>query len=473
MDTNGFVFWDTETTGLDKAFHVPVEIGGLITDGDLVPSRSFELESRPPKFVLPDPGALVTTGRSISELHARDLSCYAATQKFAAEVRSVTPTCFVTYNGVSFDDPLIQHTLFRNLHDPYLMMKGGNRRLDLLNVMRLMHSLGLGSLVVPTNGSGKSVFKLDQLARLNGFRESGAHSAAVDTRALLHLTLLVREKSPAIWQRALSVWSRKDSVRDLLLGNEVVIQFEWNWQKAKPVFKALMPISPGRSYAGEFLCLDLECEPSDYAALSPEEFVQEITIGPKPRPICPVRLNAVPIVFRVDDPLVAGVVPHSVETLLARVRRLQSDPSLRERILTAADLRRAEFSEPEHPEQQLYSGGFITDADMIALNRFHACTDLGRMGAVERILDKRLQYLAARLMYEEWPAELPSAAKLSMDAELNRRLHAGLNAPWTTFATAQRDIEKMLPDANAKGRANLVEYLDYISLVLSIPEAAE
>jgi exodeoxyribonuclease I len=473
MDTNGFVFWDTETTGLDKAFHVPVEVGGLITDGDLRPSRSFELVSRPPKFVLPEPGALVTTGRSISELNARELSCYAAVERFAAEVRVVTPTCFVTYNGVSFDDPLIQHTLFRNLHDPYLMMKGGNRRLDLLNVVRLVHALGLGSLNVPTNGSGKPVFKLDQLAVLNGFRESGAHSACVDTRALLHVALLVRENSAAIWQRALSVWSRKDSVRDLLLSNEVVIQFEWNWQKATPVFKALMPISAGRSYPGEVLCLDLECDPSDYGALSPEELVQEITIGPKPRPICPVRLNAVPIVFSVDDPLVGGVVPHTVETLLARVRRLQSDPSLRGRILTAADLRRAEFSEPEHPEQQLYSGGFITDADMIALNRFHACADLGRMSAVERIQDKRLRYLAARLLYEEWPGELPSAMKLSMDAELNRRLHAGLKAPWTTFATAQRDIEKMLPGADLKGRAILLEYLDYISLLSSIPDAAE
>src|ERR1041385_8495731 len=98
MDTNGFVFWDTETTGLDKHFHVPVEIGGLVTDDDLRPMRSFELAGRPPRFVLPDPGALVATGRSISELNARTLSCYAATKAFVAEVLVATPTCFVTYN---------------------------------------------------------------------------------------------------------------------------------------------------------------------------------------------------------------------------------------------------------------------------------------------------------------------------------------------------------------------------------------
>ena len=164
MNTNGFVFWDTETTGLDKHFHAPVEIGGLVTDGDLRPLRSFELACRPPKFVLPDPGALVATGRSITELNGRELSCYAATMAFVAEVQAVTPTCFVTYNGVSFDDPFIQHAFYKNLHDPYLMMKGGNRRLDMLNVVRAMNALGLGRLSIPTNHGGKPVFKLDQLA---------------------------------------------------------------------------------------------------------------------------------------------------------------------------------------------------------------------------------------------------------------------------------------------------------------------
>jgi oligoribonuclease (3'-5' exoribonuclease) len=53
MNTNGFVFWDTDTTGLDKHFHVPVEIGGVITDGDLRPIRGFDLASHPPKFRCP------------------------------------------------------------------------------------------------------------------------------------------------------------------------------------------------------------------------------------------------------------------------------------------------------------------------------------------------------------------------------------------------------------------------------------
>ena len=57
--------------------------------------------------------------------------------------------------------------------------------------------------------------------------------------------------------------------------------------RAKPAFKALMPIAPGRGYPGEFQCVDLSIDPSEYAFLPPEELVQEITVGPKPGPIDP------------------------------------------------------------------------------------------------------------------------------------------------------------------------------------------
>ena len=65
-------------------------------------------------------------------------------------------------------------------------------------------------------------------------------------------------------------------------------------------------------------------------------------------------------------------------------------------------------------------------------------------------------------MLEEWPSALSASERSAIDAELNRRLHAGLDVPWTTYATAQQDIELMLPDADAKGRAILLEYLDYL-----------
>jgi exodeoxyribonuclease-1 len=473
MDPTTFVFWDTETTGLNKAFHVPVEIGAVITDRSLAPSHEINLPCRPPRNLLAEPGALITTGRAFRELQSRSLSAYAAICEFASAVEATTPTCFVTYNGVRFDDPLIQHTFYRHLHDPYLMMKGGNVRLDLLNIMRFAHAIGVGELVVPTSERGLPVFKLDQLAPFNGFGETGAHSAMVDARALRHLAMLLASHAPEVWQRGLSIWSRKNVVRDLLLANDVIMYFDWDFRRGLPVFKALMPIAPGRSYAGEFPCLDLAFDPDEYASLSPEELADEITVGTKPRPICPVRLNAAPIVLPVDDVLASGRVPLERSVLAGRMRRIRGDAGLRERILDAVELRRAGFQEPEHPEQQLYSGGFISDYDAAVAQRFHAAVPRTKPQVAATFRDARLRYLSEHLIYEEWPEVLDQDTMSRIEAHVRARHLANADAPWTTIASALRDIEKLLPDADERSRRILLAYREHLLGLYPVASAAE
>ena len=352
-----YIFWDTETTGLDRAFHVPVEIGAVVADSALRRMREISLSCRPPRCLLADPAALVTTGRRWQEVQGRTLSTYEAVRQFVAVVEAASPTCFVSYNGTRFDDPLIQHTLFRHLHDPYLMLKSGNCRIDLLNVVRFAYAVGCGFPAVPTSDAGRPVFKLDRLAPLNGFGESGVHSAVVDARAVRHLACALAERAPDIWDRAVSVWAQKHTVRDLLLGNEVVITFDWNGPKGVPIFKALMPLGLGRGYAGECVCLDLAFEPDTYSALSPQELTEHIAVGTKPRPICPVRLNATPIVLTMSDEFARRRVSIDARILAERVARIRSDAGLRERVLDAVDSRRGSFAAPPHVEQQLYSGG--------------------------------------------------------------------------------------------------------------------
>ena len=86
-----------------------------ITDPTLQPIRDIHLSCRPPSSVLPHPGALLTTKRKFSELMSRAESSYETISRFAQMVQAVTPTCFLTFNGVRFDDPLLQHTFYLSL----------------------------------------------------------------------------------------------------------------------------------------------------------------------------------------------------------------------------------------------------------------------------------------------------------------------------------------------------------------------
>jgi exodeoxyribonuclease-1 len=473
MDSMTYVFWDTETTGLHKAFHVPVEIGAVVTDADLRTIREIDLRSRPPRFVLPEPGALLTTRRSITELLSRTVSAYQATSQFAREVRVATPTCFVTYNGVNFDDPLMQHTFYRHLHDPYLMMKGSNCRVDLLRIVQLAHALGLGDLMVPKSDDGKVTFKLDCIAPLNGFEEKGAHSAVVDARAVHHLARLLAKRAPELWDRAVRLWARKDAVRSLVSRCDVIVQFSWDWRKGgRPSFKALVPLAPGRSYSGDFVCLDLSMDPEEYSSLSPEELISEVTIGPKPRPICTVRLNGVPIVFDANDPLVRGRVPVEAEVLVDRALRIRRDAGLRERVFEAVDMSRGRFEEPEYIEQQLYSGGFISNSDKFALEQFHQTAPENKLQVVRTLDDARLRHLGERLIYEEWPATLPLDVYARLEAELRGRHLAQTERPWTTVSAALEAINELLPSADDDGRKILLEYREYLSGLLPLDKPA-
>jgi exodeoxyribonuclease-1 len=473
MNPVKFVFWDTETTGLNKAFHIPVEIGAVVTDGNLRPVREVNLACRPPRFVLVEPGALLTTGRRVSELLSRSMSGYEASCDFVETVRAVTPACFVTYNGVRFDDPLIQHTLFRYLHDPYLMLKGGNFRIDLLPVVELAFALNMPDLAVPRSEHGKPTFKLDRIAPLNGFDEGEAHSAVGDARAVHYLARLLAQRAPELWDRACCLWSSKNAVRNFIARSDIFVEFTWDWRHGGPCFKALTPVALGRGYAGEFVCLDLTLDPNDYTSLAPDELVTKITIGTKPRPICTVRLNGVPIVFSINDPLVKDRIALDAATLAERARCIRSNVGLRERVLDAVDLKRDSFEEPTYPEQQLYSGGFISDHDTLVAQRFHAAPLASKVQLAATFRDGRLRYLAEHLIYEEWAELLDASTRARIDGEMRTRHLANADAPWTTIASALRDINKLLLEADERARRILLEYREQLLALYPIASAAE
>ena len=191
-----FVFWDTETTGMNTAFDQILQFGAIRTDHELRELERFDIRCRLLPYVVPSPRALLTNGIGVDQLTDPSLpSHYEMVRAIRARLEEWSPALFIGHNSISFDEHLLRQALYQTLHPPYLTNTHGNGRLDSLAVLRAASFLEPAVLTVPAGEKGRPTFSLDRLAPANGFAHEAAHDAMGDTEATLYLCRLVRERA--------------------------------------------------------------------------------------------------------------------------------------------------------------------------------------------------------------------------------------------------------------------------------------
>jgi exodeoxyribonuclease I len=126
-----FVFFDTETTGLKHGFDQIVHFAAIRTDANLNEIDRFEARSRLLPHVLPHPAALRTNGLPIGRLLDPGLpSHYDMVRAIRQRLLSWSPSIFVGYNSIRFDEEMLRHALFQTLHPAYLTSNHNNSRAD-------------------------------------------------------------------------------------------------------------------------------------------------------------------------------------------------------------------------------------------------------------------------------------------------------------------------------------------------------
>ena len=104
-----FVFYDTETTGINTAFDQILQFGAIRTDDNLNEIDRFETRCRLLPHVVPAPMALKVTGVAPEMLTDQALpSHYEAMRNVYAKLSDWSPSVFVGYNSISFDENLLR-----------------------------------------------------------------------------------------------------------------------------------------------------------------------------------------------------------------------------------------------------------------------------------------------------------------------------------------------------------------------------
>ncbi len=94
-----YIFYDTETTGTSTNFDQILQFGAIRTDEDFNELDRFEIRCHLLPWVVPNPGALLTTGVSPALLVDRNLgSHFDMVAEIEKKLLAWSPAVFIGYN---------------------------------------------------------------------------------------------------------------------------------------------------------------------------------------------------------------------------------------------------------------------------------------------------------------------------------------------------------------------------------------
>jgi exodeoxyribonuclease-1 len=451
-----FVFFDTETTGLKHGFDQIVHFAAIRTDATLNEVDRFEARSRLLPHVVPHPMALRTNGLPIARLTDQNLpSHYEMVRAIRQTLLSWSPSIFVGYNSLRFDEEMLRHALFQTLHSAYLTSSHGNCRADAWGLVMAAASASPACLNVPIDSEGRPIFRLEQLAQTNGIAHGQAHDALSDVGAVLELCRLVYQRSPELWHRFVR-FSNKAGVADFVEAEDGFVFTEFFANQAFHLPVVCIGRDPDQAN-GRF-CLNLKGDVDRLAAMTDEEIRAEL--AQRPCPVRRLRINAAPTLTALHEAPAVMLDGVAIDTIEARARRVKDDRAFCGRLITAYTATREARTPSLQVEERLYDG-FPGPDDESRMAAFHEASWPEALAIVQRFNDERLRVFGLRLMYFEARSTLAQGLRLDLERALSDRL-LDEGAGSLTLEQALRATEEMLVDGVSDARELLADYRAYL-----------
>lgn len=447
-----FIFYDTETTGLEPAFDQIPQFAAIVTDDALNILEEINLRCRLQPHVLASPGAMFITKVGPKTIQAAPMSCYEMVSAIRAFIWKWTPAVLIGFNSISYDEDMLRQAFYQNLHPTYLTNTNGNSRMDVMLLAHAVAEQEPGAIKIPLNDKGKPSFKLSNLADANGLALDQAHDAHADTRATLALAKYLKERAPATWDAVFTCRSRQ-LVSELLTKEEIVLFTDRAFRRPT-ILAGLICVSPNNPAAHAMF--DLSYDPALYLDVDVDRASR--LLNSSPRPIRILKANKLSLVRAHNADVDVSV---DVATARERLARIKAHPTFATTIAKAM-AGQYDGKEPNpYIEQQIYSG-FPSPADAQLMERFHETPWPERYALSQSLEDARYREFAERIIHAEHPKCIPPERRAALDQWCRSRLVADGDVPWTTVAKAKKELEELKIATGEEHAGLMAEIADYL-----------
>ena len=438
------VFYDTETTGIQKDFSQILQCGSVLTNSSLDTVDEQNIGCAPLPWVIPQPMAMITN-KKIDLFHS-NVSHYQMMKELQMKWKEWSaqfPSVFITYNGHAFDEELVRRQFFWNLLEPYTTNTNGNGRLDL---MLMIHNIAAFfsdeiSMHLFEGGPGIS-YKLEHLAIEHGIDAGDAHDAIADCNLMIEMCRIIKERLPEVFESFINI-STKPGIKYLLYSKEFLALGEIS---RRHTFKyQVILCGADASRPNEIVFYDLSYDPEDILDLDFTEINKLIQSKGRDGPLKKYKINkTIPICSSnyLKNPNVFDI---EFAELQRRADLVRSNKDFQQKVSQAMEDRMMSFPESEYIEGTIYSGGFPSYKDKDLMQEFHMSKDLNHLVKISRNFeDERLRLFAERIICTEYSTDIPDDIKKRYEDLIDER--NGTDGLWGSIDKSLLQIEKLLDE---------------------------
>jgi exodeoxyribonuclease I len=440
---SNFVFYDFETSSSNKYWGQIIQIGAVLTNDNLDELDRFDARCRLSPGIIPEAMALIVNKSTPKMLKESNLSHYEMIRQFVETLKRWGKATYIGFNSIEFDEEFLRCTLFQTLEYPYITSTNGNTRGDILSLARAANLYYPKTLKNPVNEKGNDVYKLDQMAPMNGIEHGdAAHSAIGDVIATIGVAKLISKKAPNVWKASMLTMDKTQSL-ELIKKELLFCTNEYFYGKSRPYVQSFICQHPQYQWP---LCFDLKHDPEPYLKMSLNEL--EAAMKKQPKFIRTVRHNKHPVIMnpsygdKFDEYKVIGLTK-----LEARAKLIRENMQFAEKI---ESIKRSEAEEKEQSKSQedLYNeesiyARFTTTEDNKIMPEFHSVDWEKKLHIVSKFKDERLQYFGKKLLYMEKPEALSKSDYNLIHKDIAKKLLSTNNEKWNTIPRTYSEIDTL------------------------------